>query len=238
MYGAAGQSRRGAEASPTSYEDPLPDCQAGQGLTRLAHAQAGGAAEHRNEFVGAASGSSTAALSTQRADRRSAGIVIRPGALAGVELPVHDANFAVLAAGSADRRHERKDLAGARRRIDAALARFPATRHASDPRLAVYLLRVAAEVASPATNGTTRGPTPRPPCPCSTGPELEAQARIRQRASGALRFLAGGPGPRRALEFAPPHSEGQSPGLLPHPRRRNVVQSAGFGAQFGLAALY
>ncbi len=68
-------------------------------------------------------------------------------ALAGVELPIQDGNFAVLAAGSADCYLGRKDLVAARRRIEAALARFPATRHAADPISAAYLLRVAAEVA-------------------------------------------------------------------------------------------
>jgi serine/threonine protein kinase len=68
-------------------------------------------------------------------------------ALVGVDLPVHDGNFAVLAAGGADRHLERQDLAAARSHIAAALARFPVIRHADDPTSAVYLLRVAAEVA-------------------------------------------------------------------------------------------
>jgi serine/threonine protein kinase len=100
-------------------------------------------------------------------------------ALAGVDVPVHDANFAVLATGSADRRLELKDLAGARRRIEAALDRFPATRHADDPTFAVYLLRVAAEVALASDErGSARTHAEAALTLCDRTPDLETRARV------------------------------------------------------------
>ena len=71
-------------------------------------------------------------------------------ALAAVDVPAHAINFALLAASGADLRvnvPELVDIPRAHAQISAALERWPPERRRDDPRHAVFLLRVAADVA-------------------------------------------------------------------------------------------
>lgn len=71
-------------------------------------------------------------------------------ALAAVDVPVHDVNFALMAASGADLRvnvPELRDVPRARAQIAAALERWTSDRWHRDPGYAVLLLRVAADVA-------------------------------------------------------------------------------------------
>lgn len=71
-------------------------------------------------------------------------------ALTAVDVPAQAVNFALLAASGADLRvnvPELRDVPRAREQIAAALDRWPPGRRVEDPARAVFLLRVAADVA-------------------------------------------------------------------------------------------